>query len=73
MGKTIPKVKPDDRLRLGRPRSIPQELFDVILTWHRAGDGYLSIAIKLRERGVNTSPSSVRRLIKVEGAYWRTS
>ena len=56
----------------GRPQTIPAELFDTVLTWHRAGLGYISIAHRLNnDYLVFTSPSSVRRLVKEVGPYRR--
>jgi hypothetical protein len=56
----------------GRPQSIPAELFDTVLTWHRAGLGYISIAHRLNnDYFVFTSSSSVRRLVKAVAPYRR--
>ena len=60
----------DARSKGGRPQSIPTELFDTVLTWYRAGLGYISIAHRLNnDYFVFTSPSSVRRLVKAVGPY----
>ena len=57
----------------GRPKSIPPEFFETILTLYRGGQGYRSIANHLRTLGVSTTYSAVRRLIKGQGAYARPS
>ena len=53
----------------GRPRSIPTEHFDTVLQLYAAGLGYRSIGNHLRGLGISTTFSSVRRLIKGQGAY----
>ena len=53
----------------GRPRSIPPEHFGTVLTWYREGMGYMAISRDLRALGVDTTPSSVRRLVKGQGSY----
>ena len=53
----------------GRPKSIPPELFDTILQLYAAGEGYRRIANRLRGLGISATWSSVRRLVKGEGAY----
>ena len=60
----------DTRSKGGRPQAIPERLFDTVLTWHREGLGYISIAHRLNnDYLVFTSPSSVRRLVKAVGPY----
>ena len=62
----------DTRPKGGRPQAIPAGLFDTVLTWHRGGLGYISIAHRLNnDYLVFTSPSSVRRLVKEVGPYRR--
>lgn len=53
----------------GRPRSIPTEHFETVLQLYAAGEGYRSIANHLRSLGISAAFSSVRRLVKGEGAY----
>ena len=53
----------------GRPRAIPPELFDTVLQLYAGGLGYRSITRHLWERGIATTHTTVRRLIKGEGAY----
>lgn len=53
----------------GRPRSIPTKAFDTVLQLYAAGHGYRSIANELKGLGIGATYSSVRRLIKGEGAY----
>ena len=53
----------------GRPRSIPPEAFDTVLQLYAAGQGYRSIANELRGLGIAATYSSVRRLVKGQGAY----
>ena len=53
----------------GRPRSIPTEHFDTVLQLYAAGEGYRRIANRLMAMGISATWSSVRRLVKGEGAY----
>ena len=53
----------------GRPRSIPPEAFDTVLQLYAAGHGYRSIANELSGLGIGATYSSVRRLVKGQGAY----
>ena len=53
----------------GRPRSIPCSLFDTILQLYARGYGYRSITTHLRGLGVSTTHTTVRRLLKSQGAY----
>ncbi len=53
----------------GRPRAIPQELFVTVLALYEAGLGYRSIANRLNDQGIRATYSSVRRLVKGDGAY----
>ena len=53
----------------GRPRSIPHKHFDAILQLYAQGYGYRSITRHLRGLGVGTTHTTVRRLLKGEGAY----
>lgn len=53
----------------GRPRSVPQSLFDTVYSLHAEGKGYQSIANELTGLGHDTSKSSVARLLKGRGAY----
>ena len=52
-----------------RPKSIPSEHFETILQLYNSGHGYRRIANHLRDQGVSTTFSAVRRFIKGEGAY----
>ena len=58
-----------DRMGSGRPRSIPPEAFETILQLYAGGHGYRSIANELQGLGIRATYSSVRRLIKGQGAY----
>ena len=53
----------------GRPRAIPMEHFDTVLQLYAAGHGYRSIANELKGLGISATYSSVRRLVKGQGAY----
>ena len=54
----------------GRPRSIPQELFDTISQLYQSGSGYRSSTTYLRwVYGISTTYTTIRRLIKGQGAY----
>jgi len=53
----------------GRPKSIPHELFETILQLYAQGYGYRSITRHLRGLGLGTTHTTVRRLLKGEGAY----
>ncbi len=53
----------------GRPRAIPPELFVTVLALYEAGLGYRSIANRLNDQGIRATYSSVRRLVKGDGAY----
>ena len=55
--------------RRGRPRAIPQAHFETILKLYDSGLGYRSITRQLWGLGVTTTHTTVRRLIKGEGAY----
>ena len=55
----------------GRPRRIPPETFETFLQLYAAGHGYRSIVNELRGLGIGATYSSVRRLIKDEGAARR--
>ena len=57
----------------GRPRSIPGSLFDTVLQLYASGYGYRSIATHLRGLGMSTTHTTVRRLLKAEGAYAKCS
>ena len=53
----------------GRARSIPPEAFDMVWRLYIAGHGYRTIARELRGLGISVTYSSVRRLVKGQGAY----
>ena len=53
----------------GRAKSIPPEVFDTVWRLYAAGHGYRTIAKELQGLGISVTYSSVRRLIKCEGAY----
>ena len=56
----------------GRPKSISSEHFETILQLYDSGLGYRSIANHLRDLGISTTFSAVRRFLKGEGAYHKT-
>lgn len=53
----------------GRPRAIPPESFNTVLQLYSQGLGYRSIANHLWGLGVYTTHTTVRRLIRGQGAY----
>ena len=54
----------------GRPKGIPEELFNTILQLYESGDGYRRITSYLqRVHGVSTTYTTIRRLVKGQGAY----
>ena len=53
----------------GRPKGIPPRLFATVLQLHHQGHGYRWIDNHLRTLGVSTTFSTVRRLVRGEGAY----
>ena len=55
----------------GRPKAIPPRLFATVLKLYDGGFGYRSIANQLQCLGVLTTHTTVRRMIRGEGAYER--
>jgi len=55
----------------GRPRSIPDALFETVLQLYSMGYGYRSITTRLRALGVSTTHTTIRRLLLGLGAYAR--
>ena len=53
----------------GRPRALTPEVLEHVLTLHRTGFGYRSIARRLREAGIDANWATVRRAVKRQGAY----
>lgn len=53
----------------GRPRSVPQSLFDTVFSLHSEGKGYQRISNSLNALGHGTSKSSVARLLKGLAPY----
>ena len=64
-----PLVRERNRRGPGRPRAIPPESFDTVLQLDSQGLGYRSIANHLWGLGVYTTHTTVRRLIRRQGAY----
>jgi len=52
----------------GRPRAIPAALIPKVLSLYRHGLGYRAIARELEKDGLCVDWSTIRRLIKVQGA-----
>ncbi len=48
----------------GRPRAIPERLIPRVLTFYQGGMGYRALARELRQEGISTDWSTVRRVIK---------
>ena len=55
--------------RVGRPRALPSEALERVLTLRRAGLGYRAIARELRRAGIDVNWATVRRAVKGQGAY----
>jgi DNA invertase Pin-like site-specific DNA recombinase len=68
-------VKKAEGVRLGRPRSLPDEVVEEILTRRGGGETFKAIADDLNSRGVATAhggkawyPATVRKIVKTQGA-----
>jgi transposase-like protein len=48
----------------GRPKAIPQENIDDVISLYRSGLGYRAIARELERKGILVTFSTVRRVIK---------
>jgi transposase-like protein len=48
----------------GRPRSIPEDRIEEVISLYRAGLGYRAIARELMKQGICVDWSTVRRVIK---------
>jgi transposase-like protein len=53
--------------KAGRPKAIPEERIDDVLSLYRSGLGYRAIARELERKGISVTFSTVRRVIKA----WR--
>jgi len=53
--------------RPGRPRAIPQDRIEEVISLYRSGLGYRAIARELEKWGLVVDWSTVRRLIKRRG------
>jgi transposase-like protein len=48
----------------GRPKAIPEDRIEKVISWHQAGLGYSSISNELLNQGIYADRSTVRRVIK---------
>jgi len=55
--------------KTGRKQSIPATAFGLVFKLYSEGYGYRRISSLLAERGINTSRSSVERLVKGQPPY----
>ena len=55
--------------KTGRPRSIPESVYGQVFRLYSEGLGYRAVADRLGWLGVNTTGSSVRRLIAGQPPY----
>ena len=54
---------------MGRKRSIPESAFGLVFKLYSEGYGYRRISSLLAQQGINTTRSSVERLVKGRGCY----
>jgi hypothetical protein len=55
---SVPRNKP------GRPRAIPEDQIDEVISMYKSGLGYRAIAHELEKHGVFADWTTVRRIIK---------
>jgi transposase-like protein len=48
----------------GRPRAIPEDLIEEVISWYQSGLGYRAITRELTKRGLCVDWTTVRRVIK---------